>query len=133
MKNEIFLGISFFLYTSIDGICRDIKNPPNGLYPFHKQLEGTNIYGDSETASSLVGVSYEKDMDGQEDSALKFTGDELSYVEIPRHETLDTARDISIVLSIFPKGKFKLLLWVHGLKVVQVFMGSNCFHGFIDY
>ena len=95
----------FILPHSTDGICRDIKKPPVGLYPFHEKLKGNNIYGDHETKASLVGVGYDKDMDGQSDSAVRFMGTSASYIEIPRNPTLDTTRDLSIVISIYPTGE----------------------------
>ena len=93
-----------YLFHSDDGICRDIKKPPVGLFPFRKETGGENIYGDSDTEAEIVGVSYADDIDEKIEYAVKFDGTPASYIEIPRNSKLDAAQDISIVMNIFPEG-----------------------------
>jgi len=99
------LLLNFIFILASDGICRDIEEPPAGLFPLRKETGGENIYGDSNTEAEIVGVKYADDIDGKIEYAAQFDGSRSSYIEIPRNAKLDSAKDISIVMNIFPEGE----------------------------
>lgn len=124
----MILFIIFINLLSLEPtVCQGKKPLPKGLYYFSDKYSDNNYDKNDDLKAELFNVEFVKGIDDVDNTAVSFSGDTSSRIDIPGGYQLDTKWDTTILFNIFPIGKSGPILSYRkerGVQMSQVDYGN---------